>query len=64
MCVECRIGMLMPFLFWVCRIYAVKKWDLIKEFSHHSATVSDFAWGQDASFLVTGALERRVCLLA
>ena len=56
--------MLMPFLFWVCRIYAVKKWDLIKEFSHHSATVSDFAWGQDASFLVTGALERRVCLLA
>lgn len=46
------------------RIYAVKKWDLIKEFSHHSADLVDFAWGMDASYLITGAVERRICLLA
>ncbi len=45
-------------------MYAVKKWDLIQEFGHHVGQVSDFVWGKDASFLVTGALERRVCLLA
>ncbi|KAJ3325886.1 hypothetical protein HDV06_002271 [Boothiomyces sp. JEL0866] len=44
-------------------VFAVKKWDLISTFEHHLSPVTDFAFGPDAKYIVTGSKERKVSIL-
>ncbi|KAJ3277168.1 hypothetical protein HDV01_000220 [Terramyces sp. JEL0728] len=45
-------------------VYVVKKWELISTFEHHLSPVTDFAFGPDAKYIVTGSKERKVSILS